>query len=99
MLCAPSIAQSKTDVTAPVTTCPCQTTKILTTQSTTTTQKTEQSSQRPIKKTKTPFAVKHPKLHTLGRKVRKKVQATASTLAPYFEIVGGLAQILTYFKI
>lgn len=52
-----------------------------------------------VKNHKEPFAIKHPKLHTFGRKLRKKVQATASTLAPYFAILSGVFQTLTYFKI
>lgn len=52
-----------------------------------------------VNKKKIPFAIKHPKMHYQGRRLRKKVQATATTLSPYFQVLGGLFQILTYFRI
>lgn len=46
-----------------------------------------------------PFSIKHPKLHTFGRTLRKRIQTTASTLSPYFQIVGGIAQVITCLRL
>jgi hypothetical protein len=53
---------------------------------------------RSVTKKKEPFAIRHPKLHKLGRKIRKDAQVIAATLAPYFNILTGVMETLVYFK-
>lgn len=51
------------------------------------------------KKKKVPFAVRHPKIHKAERRIRHVAQKIAATIAPWAQIVGGVAQVATFFKL
>lgn len=48
----------------------------------------------PPRASKTPFAVKHPRLHRIGRKIRR----TCTVLQPVASFAGSCAQIVTMFR-